>query len=173
MIAIRLHTALQFNEAGRRVPIDIYEQSSLRPFSRNSLVDVLVVMGGQSLTALQSIDAQFRYFNYVWSRIVSIPTALTLAIVPTVAIHKLIPALRNTELGAVNQIIQDSPRDLATTNIASLELLLRRRERLQSLNTWPIDVTVVIRFFLYLVIPPLAWLGAALVEIALDTAIGG
>jgi len=172
-IAIRLHTAMQFNEAGKRVPINIYEQSSLRPFSRNSLVDVLVIMGALSLTALQSIDAQFRYFNYVWSLIVSIPAALTLAVVPMVAIHRRILALRNTEHTAINKIIKDSPRDLATTNIAALELLLQRRERLLALNTWPVDVTIVVRFFLYLVIPPLAWLGAAMVEIALDTAIGG
>ena len=123
--------------------------------------------------SLQSIDAQFRYVNYVWALIVSIPAALTLALLPMVVIHKRILAMRNTELAAVNQIIQESPRDLSTTNIASLELLLQRRERLLALNTWPVDVTVVVRFFLYLVIPPLAWLGAALTEVMLDSFLAG
>ena len=172
-IAIRLHTAWQFNQAGKLVPIDIYEQSALRPFSRNGLVDVLLAMGALSLTSLQSIDAEFRFENYMYALIVSIPAATTLGLLPMAAIHKRILAQRNTEFAAVNQFIQDSPRDLTTPNITSLELLLQRRERLLALNTWPIDVTTVTRFFLYLVIPPLAWLGAAFVEIAVDSVIGG
>ena len=50
---------------------------------------------------------------------------------------------------------------------------MQRRERLLALNTWPIDVTTVTRFFLYLVIPALAWIGAAFVEIAIDAMVGG
>ena len=51
-------------------------------------------------------------------------------------------------------------------------MLYLRRERLKRLATWPIDVSAMQRALLHFVIPPLAWMGAALVEMGLEQAMG-
>jgi hypothetical protein len=42
--------------------------------------------------------------------------------------------------------------------------LLDRRAYIHSANTWPMDIRSLGRLLFYLTIPPLAWIGAALVE---------
>ena len=55
----------------------------------------------------------------------------------------------------------------------TLEVLLQRRERVSNAATWPIDVGFLQRFLFYIIIPPLAWVGAALVEFVIDGFIRG
>ena len=54
-----------------------------------------------------------------------------------------------------------------------LESLLAHRDRLREQSTWPLSTALVSRVFLYLIIPPLAWAGAALVELLVDRLIAG
>jgi hypothetical protein len=49
-----------------------------------------------------------------------------------------------------------------------LENLLQRRERVLAASTWPMDVGTLRRFVFYIIISPLAWVGAALVESLLE-----
>ena len=60
-----------------------------------------------------------------------------------------------------DQLTHEGPRP-------ELELLLQHRDRLRQSHTWPFDLGLVYRLLLYVVIPPLAWLGAALVETAVE-----
>ena len=49
-------------------------------------------------------------------------------------------------------------------------LLLYRRE-ITAAPEWPFDTSVMGRLALYLVIPPLTWVGAALIEMLVDRAV--
>ena len=53
----------------------------------------------------------------------------------------------------------------------SLEPLLILRREVLSAPEWPFDTTTMGRLALYLIIPPLTWIGAALIEIVVDTAL--
>jgi hypothetical protein len=48
--------------------------------------------------------------------------------------------------------------------MSALEALLQRRDRIERLPTWPINLAMVSRLLIYGVIPPAAWVGAALME---------
>jgi hypothetical protein len=50
-------------------------------------------------------------------------------------------------------------------------LLIYRRE-IGRISDWPMDINVVTRLGLYLIIVPLTWVGAALIENAVDMFIG-
>jgi hypothetical protein len=54
-----------------------------------------------------------------------------------------------------------------------LETLLAHRDRLRGARTRPLGTRLLSRALLYLVFPPLAWAGAALVEQALEWALRG
>ena len=47
---------------------------------------------------------------------------------------------------------------------AGLESLTSHIDRIRGMSSWPVDVGLAARVFGYVIIPPLAWVGAALVE---------
>ena len=47
--------------------------------------------------------------------------------------------------------------------------MLTYRHEVESTSEWPFDTSVMGRLGIYLVIPPLTWVGAALIEMLLDT----
>jgi len=49
-----------------------------------------------------------------------------------------------------------------------MEALLSHRDRIAGLGTWPLDVKLGSRIALYVVLPPIAWSGAALVEVLIE-----
>ncbi len=172
-LAARIHTSGTFLAAGRDVPLDLFDREPLEPFAREGMGDTLMVAGALVLTTVQSIDAMFRYQNYVYALLVAVPAATVLLIRPMWSVHRRLLALKARELAAVNERIRVSPRQLEMPAMTQLETLLQRRHRLQEASTWPINVAMVSRMVLYGVIPPLAWIAAALVERTLEGLLGG
>jgi hypothetical protein len=168
LIAVRARVALAFNRAGEVVSFEILEPSSLRPFAMIGLVDVLVIAGGLVLSTVQSLDMSFRPDNYSKALIVVIPAMLYLLIYPMWGLHKRMRQNKLDQLNDLNVRILAASKQLETDDMNKLELLLQRRERVAQASTWPIDMAIVQRFLFYIVIPPLAWVGAALVEFVID-----
>jgi len=164
VLTSRLYVARRFHVAGTRVPLDPYDLSPLEPFARSGMGDVALVIGALVLATVQSIDATFRYQNYLFSTIVAVPAATLLLLMPMYAVHARLKQANKCELRDVNAMIRETPKSLTMEDIASLELLLKRRERIQGLHTWPLNVSMISRLVIYGVIPPVAWIGAALME---------
>jgi hypothetical protein len=51
--------------------------------------------------------------------------------------------------------------------------VLQHRDRIRDTLLWPINRSVSSRLAVYVVIPPLAWVGAAFVEFAIGRILGG
>ena len=64
--------------------------------------------------------------------------------------------------------MSDAARVVEPDSLTQIELLMQHRDRIQHMSAWPIDFSIASRLILYIVIPPLAWLGAAIVEVGLD-----
>lgn len=172
-LASRLYIANLFHRAGRQVPVDPYELSPLEPFARSGMGDVVLVIGALVLATVQSIDATFRYQNYLFSTIVAVPAGLALLMLPMYSVHRRLNDLKQRELADVKAMIRDCSKSLALADVAALESLLQRRDRIESLHTWPLNVSMVSRLLIYGVIPPAAWIGAALMEHFVDQLLGG
>ena len=50
------------------------------------------------------------------------------------------------------------------TDIVALETHAAHIDRIQSMPNWPVDTNLFMKLLGYTIIPPLAWVGAALVE---------
>ncbi|MBL4585238.1 MAG: hypothetical protein JKX83_11570 [Pseudomonadales bacterium] len=168
ILGARLRSSLLFHRAGKLVTFNLFETSKLKIFAQTGLTDALIVLVGLTLSVLQALDAQFRYDNYLLAVVVCLPAIVVLMITPMYSLHLRLRDQKQTEIEAVNVLIRNASKALSGERIQQLEQLLQRRDRLKSLSTWPLDVSVVSRLLLYIVIPPLAWLGAAFVEIGLD-----
>jgi hypothetical protein len=169
VLASRYHTSRAFYSAGKHVHLDIFETSNLAPFGKAGLTDALLVVVALAITSLQSLDAQFRLYNYVTAFAIVIPAIIVLMVMPMYSLHQRIAARKNVDLKEINDLIRAASKDLEVEQIDQLELLLQRKERLKAVHTWPLDMSVVSRLLLYVIVPPLAWLGAAFVEIVLDS----
>ena len=173
VLASRLYVAGLFFEAGKSVSLDPYDQSPLEPFARAGMGDMLFVVGVLVLTTVQSIDATFRYENYLYALAVALPAALVLLLRPMASIHTRLKACKRDELAAVNALIGAAPKALRQDEIAALEPLLKRRDRVGDISTRPINTSMMSRLIVYGVIPPVAWTAAAFVELLIEDLFGG
>jgi hypothetical protein len=53
-------------------------------------------------------------------------------------------------------------------DIQTLNTLLTQRTHLQKVSSWPLNLDNVGRLLFYMFIPPLTWVGAALIERVVD-----
>jgi hypothetical protein len=167
---MRVVSAIVFGRLGEQVRIDLFRLDRLRPLARSGLADVLLVAGAVALSPLQSLDAEFRWYNYHFALIVAIPTAAFQLLWPLRRVHARIraeKARRVAEADARLEAATDLPDDLL-----SLETTLAHRDRLREQRTWLLSFAMLSRLVLYLIIPPLAWVAAAIVERLVDRTLG-
>ncbi len=172
VLTYRLHTAWRFYTKGKVVQINLYETSKYVPFARNGLDDVFGITILLVLATLQSLDAQFRLANYITAWIIAFPAAASLLILPMLSLQRRLLAHKKEFLQEMNRQVSDAARVVGPDSLTQIELLMQHRDRIQHTSAWPIDLSIASRLMLYLVIPPLAWLGAAIVEVGLDKILG-
>lgn len=172
LLSVRLHVGVLFYNLGKTFKISIFEQSSLAPFARVGMADVVIVVGGLAIAVVQSIDAQFRMENYATALLVAVPAGAALLTRPMWSLHRRLAARKQQLLDEVCLQVAMASEQSNTANMAALESLLQRRDRIKAIHTWPLDVTIWRSLFFYVLIPPLAWSGAALVEVVIDKFLG-
>ncbi len=177
IIAIALFFIFQddwlFYQYGRLVRVNIYDLDKLNAFGRAVLSQFLMVVGALALTTLQSLDRQFQWDSYIYGLYVGIPSAIIIVLLPTWTIRQNIRKEKALALESINTEIQLSSTGLDNESLLRLNSLIARREQVQHTRTWPMDISIFSRFLFYVFIPPLAWLGAALVEVMLDSFLAG
>jgi len=172
ILVVRLHVVNLFADVGKQVEFSIFEQTSLEPFARVGMLDVVIVVGGLAITAVQSLNVQFRLENYLTSILVLVPIGFALLFRPMWSLHKRLRRRKRELLAEVTGEIGRAGESTDPESIRTLEFLLQRRDRVKALNTWPLDLGILSRLAFYVLIPPLAWAGAALMEVAVDLVLG-
>lgn len=164
VLSWRLPISLALSRLGARMKVDVYRLDRLRPLARIATLDILVVAGAMALMPLQSLDAEFRIYNYNYGIIVGVPSAIVLFVLPLWGVRGNIGDRKADRVAALQAQLDVVDRN----DIASIEALSAHIERLRGLSNWPVDLRLATRIFAYVIIPPLAWVGAALVENLID-----
>lgn len=164
---------LQLYALGKKVRISLYDLNSLNAFGKAGLNGLLIVVGALVLSTVQSIDREFRWFNYLNGLYVGLPGSVFLVLVPIWSVHVRIKSLKREALEQIEDKIRQTSVALDPDSIVLLNGLLQRRDIVQSFRVWPMDLSIFSRFVLYVFIPPLAWAGAALTELLVDSFIVG
>ena len=165
MLCWRLQCSIAMYHLGRQLQTDVYRLHGLGEFVRLPLVHLLVVVGGLVLLPLQSLDFQLRWINYRSGLFVGLPAMLLLVLPPIWGLHNNMRDRITARLSELQTSIEGCDRN----DFAQLALLVEHRETVRGFPSWPLDVGLVGKLVLYLIIPPLAWVAAALVERAVDT----
>lgn len=164
LVAWRVPVSLALRHYGRSLQIDLYALEIALPVTYLAAKDVLIIAGAMSFMALQSLDAEFRWVNYEGGFIVGIPVAIALLLTPLTGIRANVTACKRSRLEEISAQIAATDR----SDMVTIELLQAHADRIRRLSNWSIDLRVAARIVGYVVIAPIAWVGAALVENLVD-----
>ena len=168
----RVLVSIDLRRLGREhTRVDLFRLDTLLPFGRIGTLHVLIVTITVSLAAFQSLDAELRWFNYSAALAAGIPAGIVLLLLPMVGIRQNVRRAKRQALETLDDAIENANRDLEPDALRYLGDLLRQRESIQHAREWPLDTTAFSRIAIYFVIPPIAWVGGALVEILIEGAL--
>lgn len=162
-----------YHDLGKKISIDLYNLDKLNGFGRASLGGFLMVMGALALSTLQSIDQEFSWFRYRNGLVIGVPASIALAMLPSWSVHRRLRRQKRRHLDDIAREIDNTSKSLASEALIRMNGLIARKAAIQSCRTWPMDFSIFSRFILYVFIPPLAWVGAALMEVLLDSYLAG
>ena len=162
-----IDNAVLFRRLVKRVAVDIYDSRVLKPFGSMAVSSILAVVGAQASFSIMWLGDT----TDAWTTIPGlIPTTIALAYLffaPVWPLHEAMRAAKNEELAKLQDRINEAvARD--RDDYAQLVPLLALRREVHSTNEWPVDLSLLARLALYLVIVPLTWIGAALIENIVD-----
>ena len=103
--------------------------------------------------------------------------AIMYLIAPLVGWHRVLLAEKERQLRDVRKVIDRCWTRLKSAEdddvaLAKIGGLLALEARIQAAREWPIDFSTIGRLAFYLAIPLVSWIGGALMERAVDAAIG-
>jgi hypothetical protein len=170
VIVVLVGNARLFNHLARRIPIDLLDTDYLTAFARVAVISTLAVIGALASFPIMWIDSTTNPLASVPGMIATASPMVFLFLLPIWPVRKAIAGAKRIELGGIRSCLErirnqrvgaefEDPEALARIN----QLLIYRREIAQ-VREWPLDVGVVTRLGLYLIIPPLSWVCAALIE---------
>jgi hypothetical protein len=169
-VFIEIVVAVRFAVLGRdHARVDLLELSALRPFTSHGLRSVLFLMLFAALFSLMFAITPSRELVASMS-ISTLAIAVAALLLPVVGVHRRILDRKHAELLNVNAAIRrERPATLDRSDQwqpedSRVSDLIVYRGLIESLNSWPIDVSTLLRFGLYLVVGLASWFGAALVE---------
>jgi len=176
VLVVRVRVSLCFRRLAQQVDFDLFQLERLGPLAKNGLADVLLIAGALLFTPLQSLDAEFRWVNYQFPVLLGPLVSVFLLFWPLWPIHLRLVADRAARLATIDAELRRQKAggaDLDVESTLRLETLLAHRDRIRDARTWPVGLDLLSRALFYVVLPPLAWAGAALVEQVVDRFVAG
>jgi hypothetical protein len=172
-VAGLLDNAIVFARLAKQADIDLLNTARLTPFARVAVFSTLAVIGAQASFPLMLIEGDAGAWAFVPGLVATGGPMILLFALPVWPIHRALTGAKRIRLVELNHAISQTPEpDLAQPDtLERLNALLAFRREIQQVSEWPFDVSVVTRLGLYLIIPPLTWVGAALIENLVETLI--
>ncbi len=169
-LAIMVDIARQFGKLAKRVPISLLDTVALTPFGRVGVTSTLAVIGTMSFFPVMLIGNNTPLTAFYPGFFAAVGTLVAIVSLSLLPVHRILSARKAVTLKVLDQKIrafgEPDVDDVAT--LEQLRPLLSYRREIRAVSEWPLDMNVVTRFGLYAIIPPLTWVGAALIENVVD-----
>lgn len=167
-----LHNARLFSLLGHEMRVDVYRSERLVAFGRTALRPCLFII------ALQCSYVFLLFGDGISLGRGATPLGLIAALLlvvglfflPLRGIRRRIRSSRDEALAAINLSLNGLPKPAAADlqSLTAAAGLLALRERVAAVSSWPLGLEGLRRLLLYVVIVPLTWVGAALMEMLID-----
>ena len=174
-ITALIHNAHAFARLGRdALRIDALRPQQLAPFATVALLPSLMLMGTQLFYPLLSLGGQFNAIATLPGFVMTLASAGYLLLRPIWPVHVHMreakaSLLASTDAGLARWREQNPDRNYAPEGLHDLVPMLTFRQHVLGLPEWPFNLGLLGRWLFYIVIPPLTWVLAALMENFIDT----
>ena len=158
---------------GQRLKLDLLCGSSQLTLARVAVMSTFSIVGVQALLALLVIDSDSNWVAFTPGFAITTLPMLALFFIPVWPMHRRLRETKREELNAIDSqltVLRPEPRvDFeAKDTLDQLNRLLLYRREIRQASEWPFDVSSLARLTFYLALPPLTWVGAALIENVVD-----
>jgi len=155
------------------IKVNLLETRSLIPFARVAISSTLALIGALASFPLMFLDESITFLSMLPAVLATTVPMLGLFIMPLWPVHKLLLKAKEQELNIIDAELRNQTAYLISPAsdirlVEKIDPLLNYRREIAGVSTWPFDMGALTRLGLYLVIPPLTWIGAALIEKLLD-----
>jgi len=176
VISMLIQQARIFARLGRdHISVSLFNTHHLLPFGGVSISSSLAILGALTLFPLIGLEGGLDIKEIVPGAVAtSIPLVL-MFFMPVWPVHQRLASIKAQQLSAINKRIDQYLANSRSEGEAALNLnpqfttMLAYRREISDSPTWPFDVSNVAKLTLYLVIPPLTWVAAALMENLVDS----
>ncbi len=157
------------------VPVNLLNTEPLAAFSLVAVYSTLVLIGGQAGMALLFLDQAIVPVTLLPGFFGMFFPMLYLLLLPVLPIRRRIRDAKQAAISNVQRLIAETQttegrNSFALPELNKLQPLITYRQEIQRVSEWPFNLPVVTRLLVYLIIPPLTWVGAALIERLVDSA---
>jgi len=177
-ITALVRNALLFAQLGRNeIEIDALRPQLLLPVATVALLPSIALMGTQLFYPLLSLNGQFNAFATLPGFVLTLTSAIYLLLRPIWPVHVHMreakaSLLASTEAGIARWRETNPDRNFTADAVADLVPILAFRDYVRALPEWPFNLGLLGRWLFYIVIPPLTWVLAALMENFIDAMVG-
>ena len=156
------------------VTINVLHTKPLVPFSRVATISSLAIIGAIALFPLMYVDRSMTMVGVLPGVVALTIPLLWIFTLPIWPVHRRLSAAKEQVLRDINDKIVhcqngQAPGAVDGDALLRLNLLLQYRAEIIRAPVWPFDASSLVRLVLYLIIVPLTWAGAALLEIVMES----
>ena len=149
--------------------VDLFRKQPWQPLARVATASSLALIGSNALFPLLFIESDSPpAMKILPGMMLTLPTVIAMVLVPLRSARHLIAEQKNQRLNAIDEAISKLTNPQSITDMGTLNTLLTQRGHLQKVSSWPLNLGNLGRLLFYLIIPPLTWVGAALIERLVD-----
>lgn len=177
-ITALVRNAHLFTRLGREyLALDVLRPEQLAPFGTLALLPSLMLMGTQLYYPLLSLNGQFNAFATLPGFVLTLISAIYLLLRPAWPVHVHMreakaSLLASTEAGVARWRETNPDRNFTPDAVGELLPILAFRDHVRALPEWPFNLGLLGRWLFYIVIPPLTWVLAALMDNFIDAWVG-
>jgi len=169
VVAALLDNARLFNRLSAHTRIDLIDPSRLTAFARVAVASTLALIGAQAAFPVLWVSPDSSAVAMVPGMLATATPMVFLFALPIWPIHRALAAAKSNELRRINaRLRSERPVADGTADLVPLNELLVYRREIAQVSEWPFNAGVATRLVFYLVIPPLTWVAAGLIDVLIE-----
>ena len=169
VVVALLDNARLFNRLSAYTQIILIDTSPLTAFARVAVASTLALIGAQAAFPVLWVAPANNAVAMIPGLLATATPMFFLFALPIWPVHRALAAAKSRELERINEQLRSMQSTVDVTNrVASLNELLIYRREITQVSEWPFNAGVATRLVLYLVIPPLTWIAAGLIDVMIE-----
>jgi hypothetical protein len=169
VVSALIDNARLFNRLSAHTAIDLIDPGRLTAFARVAVASTLALIGAQAAFPVLWVSPDSSVVAMVPGLLATGTPMFFLLAMPIWPIHRAITTAKASELRRINERLRSMPRiGEDTADLAPLNQLLAYRREIAAVSEWPFNTGVATRLAFYLVIPPLTWIAAGLIDVMIE-----